>query len=143
VAAVNNQFYPQFRTVLSIKEIEDPAAKELFIALEECFINDEFGMDDLLSRIPNQALRNFVTERSNQPMFRENSEQLIADGVRRIKQKRLKEQLNEIVKKIKIAKNGMVHNPEGDYLMKTRLEELLAEKMHIDIELRQLKEVKE
>jgi DNA primase len=141
VVSVNIRLYPQFRVILSIKEIEDPAAKELFVALEECYINDEAGMDDLLSRITNSSLRSFITERSSQLMYQVNAEKLVADGVKRIKQKRLEGRLTEIVKQIRITKNGISGASNSEIV--SGLDELLAEKMHIDAELRRLKEVKE
>ncbi|MHC6201801.1 DNA primase [Breznakiellaceae bacterium SP9] len=140
VLAVNMGLYPQFRTSLSIKEVEDPYAKELFIALEECYVNDEFGMDDLLSRISSGSLRSFITARSNQDGFRLNPEKLIEDGVKKIKQKRLKERRFDIVREIKIIKKEIAEaerNHNEDYLGKTRLEELLTEKMHIDKEVKE------
>jgi DNA primase len=143
MVSVHYQFYPQFRTALSIREIEDPAAKELFVALEECFINDESGMDELLSRIQDSALRAFITSRGNLPMFQVNPGRFIADGIKKVKQKRLKEKLDEIVKRIRITKNVMSTATGGGDQAGIQLEELLAEKMHIDIELRQLKEVKQ
>ncbi|MDR2094451.1 MAG: DNA primase [Treponema sp.] len=141
VVSVNIRLYPQFRVILSIKEIEDPAAKELFVALEECYINDEAGMDNLLSRISSSSLRSFITERSSRLMYQANPEKLIADGVKRVKQKRLEGRLTEIVKQIRITKNGTSGASNGEIVV--GLDELLAEKMHIDAELRRLKEVKE
>ncbi|MDR2398303.1 MAG: DNA primase, partial [Spirochaetaceae bacterium] len=39
--SVQYRLYPKLRASLLIKDIEDPFAKELFIALEECFLYDE------------------------------------------------------------------------------------------------------
>ncbi|MDR3343695.1 MAG: DNA primase [Treponema sp.] len=133
--SVHYRLYPQFRSKLSIKEIEDPSAKELFIALEECYVHDESGMDDLLSRITAPELRNFIIERGASNEFSANPEQLVSDGINRVKQRRLKRRLDEIVMELRIAKEG-VTRIRGE----TRLEELLAEKMHLDAELCRLKE---
>jgi DNA primase len=134
VVSVNDRLYPKFREALSIREIEDPAAKELFIALEECYRHNESGMEDLLARISSEDLRNFVIERGTSKEFSANPEELVADGVKRVKQKRLERALADIVIKLRVAKNETAG---------TRLEELLLEKMHIDAELHRLKEDKE
>ncbi|MDR2103685.1 MAG: DNA primase [Treponema sp.] len=133
VVSVNDNLYPKFREALSIKEIEDPAAKELFIALEECYRHNESGMENLLARIISEDLRNFVIKRGTSKEFSAHPEELVSDGIKRVKQKRLEHTLAEIVIKLRIAKN------EADGV---HLEELLAEKMHIDTELHRLKEDK-
>jgi DNA primase len=131
VTAVNFHWYPKFRTALSMKEIEDPAAKELFIALEECFVNDESGIDAILTRIPSSVLRNFIAGRGTSGEFAGDPEKLIGDGIRRVKAKRLHRRLREIVAEMRRVKHGEGVAGEG-------LDDLLTEKMHIDNELRQL-----
>jgi len=56
-AVTNPSLYPMVRAELSIEEVQDPKAKELFIALEESFREDSPGMDSLLSRIEDGGLR--------------------------------------------------------------------------------------
>jgi DNA primase len=133
LVSVNFHLYPQFRTALEIKEIEDPAAKELFIALEECFIHEETGIDDLLSRISSGALRNFVAERGTSREFSANPEQLVSDGIRGFKKRRLHRRLSGIVRELGNLKN--TNSPVSD---EVRINELLSEKMHIDEEIREL-----
>ncbi|MDR2305125.1 MAG: DNA primase [Treponema sp.] len=134
--AVNNYLYPQFRSRLSIQEIEDPAARELFVALEECYVHEETGVDDLLSRISEENLRNYISEKGNSQEFSVNPEQLVEDGTRRVKQRRLKHRLAEIVVKLRTLNK---EQETGQGLMgNDRLEDLLAEKKYLDIELRNL-----
>jgi DNA primase len=132
VVAVNPQWYTEFRAALEMKEIEDPDAKELFVALEECFVNDESGLAALLSKISSDPLRNYITEKGNSDEFSGNAEKLIRDGIRHIKAKRLRRRLNEIVIKLRRMKHG-----EGEGSAEEP-DDLLAEKMRIDSELRQL-----
>jgi DNA primase len=135
---VNHDLYPKLRSALSIEDFDDPAAKELFIALEEWFRNDMPGMDDLLSRIHDGALRNFVIQQGASEAFSGRPEQLVSDGIRKIRQKRLERRLARIVTELRIIKNGQ--NQEGLQRRGTTLEDLLAEKVHLDAELRLLKE---
>jgi DNA primase len=139
--SVNQALYPGFRAALSIKEIEDPAAKELFVALEECFIHDETGMDALLPRISSEELRNFLVERGSSREFSANPERIVPDGIRKLKRRRLERRLEAIVARMRVLSAGAgglaapSGGPEED-----GVEELLAEKMNIDAELRRLKE---
>jgi DNA primase len=132
--AVNQSRYPALRKTLSIKEIEDPAAKELFIALEECFAHDESGMDDLLSRVPSEALRNFVIGRGASKEFSVSAGQLdrlISDGVKKVRRKGLERRLRDI--DLRLRTLGADRNGENG-----GMEELLNEKMELRAELSRL-----
>ncbi|MDR2783518.1 MAG: DNA primase [Treponema sp.] len=142
VVAVNDDLYSQFRARLSIEEIEDPAAKDIFIALEECFVRDETGLDALLPRISSENARKFIVERGVTMEFSSNPEQLISDGIKRIKQKRIERRSAKIVTEIRLIESNQ-NKDENTYRSAMRDDELLLEKMHIDAELRKLKESKE
>jgi DNA primase len=133
--AVNGN-YPQLRPLISIKEIEDSAAKDLFIALEDCFSHDEVGPDNkikldiLLPRINSANVRRFISERGISDEFSSNSEKLISDGIKRIRLKRIERRRAKIVIELSIAAS------EKDA---ARIEELLLEKEHLDVELQSFK----
>jgi DNA primase len=137
---VNGSLYTKLRSSLSIEDLSDPYARELWIALEEWFRNDMPGMDDLALRVNNERLRNFVHQQLVSEAFSHNPEQLVADGIRKIKQKRLERRLAGIVIELRIAKNEK--SRDGAFRNR-RLEDLLAEKVHLDAELRRLKEANE
>jgi DNA primase len=134
---VNFQLYPAFRAAIGIDEIEDTAAKELFIAMEECYIREERGADSLLSRISSEPLRNYVAGKGVSREFEGNPEQLMRDGIKKISQKKLRRRLSEIAAEL----HGLEHNPAVPG-RERRLDELLMQKMDIDTELRRLKEDK-
>ncbi|MDR1072733.1 MAG: DNA primase [Treponema sp.] len=142
VVAVNDSLYSQFRARLSIEEIEDPAAKDIFIALEECFVHDETGLDALLPRINSENARKFIVERGVTTEFSSNPEQLVSDGIKRIKQKRIERRSAKIVTELRLIE-GNQNKDENTYRSTALDDELLLEKMHIDAELRKLKENKE
>jgi DNA primase len=137
---VNNALYTKLRSTLSIEDFEDPHARELWIALEEWFRNDMPGMDDLVSRIDSKALRTFVYQQNAGAAFSHNPEQLVADGIRKVKRKRLERRLAKIVTELRIAKN---EKSQDSALRGRHLEDLLVEKVHLDAELRRLKEANE
>ncbi|MDR1238751.1 MAG: DNA primase [Treponema sp.] len=126
LVSVNFHLYPQFRSILELKELEDPAARDLFIALEECFVHEETGMEALLSRIDSAALRRFVLEKGASGEFSGSPEELLLDGVKILKKRRLQRRLSAIVSEMR--------NPGGE----TRLEELISEKMYLDGQIREL-----
>jgi DNA primase len=131
----NPDWYPKLRaslsSVLPIEEITDSRAKELFIALEEWFRNDAPGMDDLLARIQDDALRNFVIEQAASQAFSQNPELLFGKSMKRIQQKRLERRQAGIIIELGTQKRGDTGRS---------LEDILAEKVYIDAELRRLKE---
>lgn len=141
VVSANMELYPEFRTTLEIKEIDDPAAKELFIAMEECFIHDESGVDSLLARISDESLRNFIVGRGSSGEFKgENaSRRMMEDGIKAVKKKRLKRRLAEIGAKLRkgerASKSGGAAKEDNDDI---NIEELLSEKMFIDSQIRKL-----
>ena len=135
VVAVNyaspqkEKLFPKFRAALEISEIEDPNAKELYIALEECMRYGETSMDELLARISSSELRDFFIKRSASGEFSVNSQQLVADGIKKIKGRRLERRKDEII----IELHSLKKNVSEDDRKKEK--ELLTEIMQIDNEL--------
>ncbi|MCL2478433.1 MAG: DNA primase [Treponema sp.] len=127
-----SRFYPEFRKKLTIKEIEDPSAKELFIALEECFIHNEIGFDYFLSRISSPELKKFCLEKAASKEFFVNPGQIVADGIKNTEKKILERQLDGIVLKLKTLKMNPGTGEDA--------EKLLADKIYIDNKLLKLKE---
>ena len=124
--------YPEFRRNLTIRETDDPFAKEIFVALEECYINNETGLDNFLARISSLELKKFCLEKGASDEFAINPRQIVADGLKKVKQRKLEKQLDEIVLQLKAIK--MNSENSGD------AERLLADKILIDEKLRKLKE---
>jgi DNA primase len=137
VVSVNTQLYPEFRAAIEMREIEDPAAKELFVALEESFRNEE--TEAFMSRISSQALRNFIIEKGISSEFKGDSKcdprKLMEDGIKRVKVKSLRRRLSEIGAELRLRERspGINVNAGGGLV-----ENLIAEKMYIDAEIRKL-----
>jgi DNA primase len=131
VVSVNPNLYPEFRKALEIREVEDPAARELFVALEECFVNDESSIDDLLARIKSESLRSFIADRGTSPEFGSGQDprRLMEDGIKSIRKTKLVRRLNEISAQLRNCERGTDS---------VNLDELLAEKMMIDSQIRKL-----
>jgi DNA primase len=134
VVSVNTDLYPEFRAFIERREIEieDPAAKELYVALEECFRNEESGPESLLSRIASPVVRNFIIERGISPEFRGGPRKLMEDGIRRVKGKKLYRRLSEIGAEMRLRERDSGGGAGSDF------QDLITEKMYIDAEIRTL-----
>ncbi|GHU84092.1 DNA primase [Spirochaetia bacterium] len=155
---LNHGLYPKLRSTLSIEELEDPQAKDLFIALEEWFRDGagrgDLGLQneatlqheatlpteeaalphDLLSRIHDEALRNFVIEQGVTDAFSRNPDLLVEKSIRRVRQKGLERRQAGIIIELRTQNRGESGRS---------LEDLLLEKVHIDAELLRLKDAAE
>jgi DNA primase len=130
VITANPELYPEFRAALDIKEIDDPAAKELFIALEECYRQDEYGVDSLLRRIGDEDLRSFIIKRAASPEFCHDPRRMMEDGINGIRKEGLRKRLKEIDLQMQESERGTGGG---------NINELLAEKMLVDSQIRTLK----
>ena len=127
------KFFNKFCSHLDISEIEDPYARELYLALMECRRYEEISLDDLLFRISKKNLRTFFNEHISTGEFSVNFEQILSDGIKRIRGKRLKKQQEEIIIKLRTLKNKNDSNDGDD--PDSVIRDLLSEKMRIDSEL--------
>ena len=140
VVSANTNLYPEFRASIEMRDIEDPVAKELFVALEECFINEESGTDALLSRINSERVRRFLIERGMSPEFNDakrDPARLMEDGISRVKGKRFRRRLSEIGAELRQMERNSGTETGGD-ADKMSVDDLIAEKMYIDAEIRKL-----
>ncbi|GHV81915.1 DNA primase [Spirochaetia bacterium] len=154
---INHRLYPKLRSTLSIEELEDPQARELFIALEEWFRDGagrgEDGLlkeaalqyeatfqheatlpHDLLSHIHDEALRNFVIEQGVTDAFSRKPDMLVEKSIKRVRQKGLERRQAGIIIELRTQNR---EDPGRS------LEDLLLEKVHIDAELLRLKDANE
>ncbi|MDR1787253.1 MAG: DNA primase [Treponema sp.] len=132
VAALNPNLYATFRNEVAINEIDDPAAKEIFIALEECFAHEEVGLDSLLARISSEVLKKFLIQHAASKEFFVNPAQLLEDGIREIRKKRLRRRISEITRTLRRLKGS------SDPADRAEEKTLLEEKMDVDKELQSI-----
>jgi hypothetical protein len=93
-------------------------------------------MDELLARISATELKKIIIERCASGEFFIKPEQLISDGIKKIKEKSLERRQEEIIIKLRSFKKKEQNTDEiGHYVR-----ELLAEKMRLDSELHNLRQ---
>ncbi|MFP4266857.1 MAG: DNA primase [Spirochaetaceae bacterium] len=130
-AAAHSRYFPVVRRDLEVRHLKDERARELYIAMEEAFRNDEGDVESIVGRIENEGLRSLVYSKAVSEEFSINAEQIIKDGVRKIKIRSLEERRKEVRQKMsRIDKEGSETEKRRD---------LLSEKMYIDEELKRLK----
>jgi DNA primase len=129
---INAECYPRVRAGISIDDLEDPRARDLFIALEEAFRVDQKNMDAVLSRVNDQALRDFVLGAAASGEFAENGARLAEDGVRRARLLSLER------KRAKVRERIAAVGSDGE-----GLSDLQYEMMHLDAELAKMKGVRD
>jgi DNA primase len=127
--AVNDEQFGRIRSGLAPADLEDQRAKELYIALEECFRAEERGVEAVARRITDEALRSSVMESAASGEFEENVERFVADGLYRIRRRSLTHRRDRL--KESIAELG----PEAE-----GLSDLQYELMHVDAELTSMKD---
>jgi DNA primase len=125
----NREFFPFVRTMLIPDDLEDPRARELFIALEEAFRNEEDSVELLLGRIEEQELKTLVLDRLATEEFSINSDRVIKDAVYLIRRRSLEKKRAAVLSQLRKAGSEM----------KNTVKDLLAEKMYLDKELEKLK----
>jgi DNA primase len=114
-----------------ISDLDDERARSLFVALEESFRAEEKGFEEFCARIEDPGLRDLAIRKVSSGEFDMNQERLVADGVRRIRQRALGKKIETLATEMKRA--------EKESADPARMRELLAEKMHLDSELERLK----
>jgi DNA primase len=116
---------------IGLTDLEDERARALFVALEEAFRAEESGFDALCARLEDPGLRDLAIRKVSSGEFDLNQERMVADGVRRIRQRELARRRDMLGAEMRKA--------EREKLDPARMRDLLTEKMHLDDELERLK----
>jgi DNA primase len=124
----NLDLFAGFRKSVSLDEIDDQRAKDVYIALEEWFRAGEGALDALLMRISDEQTKKSVLAAAASGEFDENAGRFVEEGIMRIKRRSLSLRREKVCEHI--AELGA--SAEG-------LSELQYELMHLDAELAKMK----
>jgi DNA primase len=127
--AANRDYFPHVRTVVSVEDFEDSRARNLYIALEECFREGETSGEALLRRLEGNELRQILLERIATEEFSISPDRLIQDGLRSVRVRSLERRRRALTQQL-------AQTPGGESV---RMRELLSEKIFLDEELESLK----
>jgi len=105
---------------------ESPAAKKLFIILEDLYQQNNLSFSSICENCDDKALVQLITEVVMSGEYSNNTSQIVRDSIELIKQKDLQRQKDYIIDRIK-----MLNNPSTPQQIE-ELNSLLKEKMNID-----------
>jgi len=125
--SINSRLFSRVRSYVDLQNLDDPRARELFIALEECYRAETMGLAQLVEGIKDPELAKAVMEAAASGEFDEKSDRLIEDGIRNARRRGLERRRDRLLEGLE----------SGDA---SGMQELLSEKMHLDTELAQLKD---
>jgi arginine repressor len=125
----NYDYFYMVRDELSVDNIQDKTARNIYIILEEAYRNNSFSLESILEKIENSNLRSLIAKKLSSEEFSVNSKQLIDDSINVIKLKNLQ------MKRVRIEKIIAKDDGFDPY----QLEKLIAEKLFYDKEIEKLK----
>ncbi|MDD7417767.1 MAG: DNA primase [Spirochaetales bacterium] len=121
--------FSKMRSVLSVDDFEDPLARDMFIALEECFREGSTSFDSFLSRCTDERVRELVVNSVTKGEFQENYDKVFQDCINLIKRNSLKRRRDHL-------QNQVCKFSQSTLEEKKNLEFLLSEIMGLDAELK-------
>jgi len=120
--------YKVMRNELTVNDFEDPLAKEIFIALEECYREESVSVNSVLNHCADEGLQRMITRVLSSSEFSDNTEKIIEDSIQLIKRNSLERQREKLMNRIRQFIPATAED-------KKTLQDLLAEKMDIDKKL--------
>jgi DNA primase len=125
----NVDYFSMMRNSLSVDDFEDALAKDMFIALEECYREGTMSYDAFLSKCTDERVKSIVTKTVTSGEYSINSQQTIEDCIWLIKKNSLERKRDRLLNQIRQCQGNTLEEQQ-------KLELLLNEKMSIDLELR-------
>ena len=133
--AINRYEFRYVRTHVAAEDLQDNRAKELYVALEECFRGAEDSLDALVYRIQDESLKGLVIEKAAVAEFAEKGPEIIQDSVVGIRERSFKQKREHV--------NASMRKLEKENAGQDQIRPLIEEIMWIDAELQKLKDARE
>ena len=125
----NVDYFSMMRNSLSVEDFEDALAKDMFIALEDCYREGTMSYDAFLSKCTDERVKMIVTKTVTSGEYSINSQQTIEDCIWLIKKNSLERRRDRLLNQIRQCQGNTLEEQQ-------KLDLLLNEKMGIDLELR-------
>lgn len=123
--------FNKMRNEVSVDDLENARAKELFCILEECSRSDNFSVVNIATHCEDDSMRKEIF--STLDGFKGKQEAIVDDSIKLIKGRKLKRQSDEILNRIKRLERSNL--PED----KIQLRDLLIQKQEINKQIENLK----
>ncbi|HZK20424.1 MAG TPA: DNA primase [Treponemataceae bacterium] len=128
----NLDSYSLMRNSLIAEDFDDIVAREMFIALEECYRDDALNYENILARC-RPEIQQMVASAVTSGEFLTNSQKTIQDSINLVRN-------NSLLRKRESIMNTIRQSNPITLDEQQKLETLVNEKMNIDFELKSLKD---
>jgi DNA primase len=130
--AVHSEYFANVRSMIGLEDLEDPAARDLFILLEDGFRQEDAGIQSILSQTDDEELKELVLKKAVSDEFSVNTGQLIRDAVWQVRARSLENKRRLVSEKLKRSN----YDQTDDALA---MRDLLEQKMYLDAELEKMR----
>jgi len=129
----NRELFMQLRSEVRLEDFEDVTAKQLYIALEECFREGKETYDELISKCESPDLRELITQVINTNEFsKESSEDILEDGIKLVSLNKLKKRRQSVVNRLHVLSLNEINDDR-------EIQDLLMEKKELDSQISNIK----
>ncbi|MCR4790986.1 MAG: DNA primase [Treponemataceae bacterium] len=125
----NMEYFADVRSIVNEDDFEDGLARDMFIALEECYREGSGSTDAFLARCTDDRVKKYVVDSLTSREFEINSQQTMQDSIKLIRKNSLKKKREQLQNRIRQCSGNTLED-------KQTVEALLAEIMDIDFELK-------
>jgi DNA primase len=119
----NLDYFSVIRNRISPEDLLDEKARQILYSLEECFRNDTITLDALWEHIEDEELKNIIMERISSDEFTINSNEVMDDAVKKIKQRKDIAKRDDLIRSLKRLKENDPDrkNKENEMLLQIML----------------------
>jgi DNA primase len=129
---VNREFFSYVRRYINTDDLIDIRAREVYIALEGCFRNEEDSLQAVFNRIDDRELADLLASKAALDEFTVNPEAVVKSTVREIRMRKIQIQMKRTVEELK----RLEIKAEDD----SKLKELQIDMVHYTQELAKLRD---
>jgi hypothetical protein len=130
-ATANRELFSRVRAVVGIDDLQEGPARRIYLALEESYRNEQATSAAVLERIEDDELRAYLAAKLATEEFIGHGRQIVEDSLNRVRERRFRAERDDLVARLRRAE------AEGD--TGETVKQLLADKMHLDEEIRRLR----
>ena len=133
--AIHRSEFRYVRSRISVDDLQDEKARDVYVALEECLREEEMSFEAMLSHVQDETTKEMISIRTARAEFSEQGPKIIRDSVAQIKERSFKDRRERVVASLRMLEKKRADPQE--------IRGLLEETMWIDAELQKLKDAKE
>ncbi len=129
----NIDCFPGIRTKINAEDFEDAMARDMFIALEDCYREGAVSFESVMSKCSSEGIHQFASEYVASGEFSSNTDKTLEDIIAVLKRNSLERKRNRLTNQIRQFTVVSLEDQQ-------QLDSMISEKMNIDFELLQKKD---